>query len=88
MYCSITVLSIGLVDFIVSIVQRYSQGGSYDGSIGYSAHIGGGTAGILIGMNVLHNFQHKVIFDRELRLKVLKVYMLLKVVPPFTFFCS
>ena len=56
--CSITVLSVGLVDFVVSIIQRYSGGGN--GSIGYSAHIAGGTAGILIGMNVLQNFHHKV----------------------------
>ena len=56
--CSITVLSVGLVDFVVSIIQRYS--GGENGSIGYSAHIAGGTAGILIGMNVLQNFHHKV----------------------------
>jgi len=54
---STTVLSIGLVDFVVSIIQRYTGGGN--GSIGYSAHIAGGVAGILIGMNVLRNFHHK-----------------------------
>ena len=50
------------MDFVVSIIQRYTGGGN--GSIGYSAHIAGGVAGILIGMNVLRNFHHKVIFLR------------------------
>ena len=59
LFSSTTVLSIGLVDFVVSIIQRYTSGGN--GSIGYSAHIAGGVAGILIGMNVLRNFHHKVI---------------------------
>ena len=59
-FSSTTVLSIGLVDFVVSIIQRYTGGGN--GSIGYSVHIAGGVAGILIGMNVLRNFHHKVFF--------------------------
>ena len=52
------ILSIGLVDFGIAIYQRYA--GDYQDGIGYSAHIGGGAAGILIGMNVLRNFNHKV----------------------------
>jgi hypothetical protein len=56
------------VDFVVSIIQRYTSGGN--GSIGYSAHIAGGVAGILIGMNVLRNFHHKVIFLRCKKSKI------------------
>ena len=53
---------------MVSIIQRYTGGGN--GSIGYSAHIAGGVAGILIGMNVLRNFHHKVIFLRCKKSKI------------------
>ena len=56
------------MDFVVSIIQRYTGGGN--GSIGYSAHIAGGVAGILIGMNVLRNFHHKVIFLRCKKSKI------------------
>jgi membrane associated rhomboid family serine protease len=52
-------LSIGLVDFGSAIFHRYT-GEDGHGSIGYAAHIGGGTAGLLVGMNILRNFNHKV----------------------------
>ncbi|HIE82988.1 MAG TPA: rhomboid family intramembrane serine protease [Dehalococcoidia bacterium] len=55
---SVVILSLGVVDFGVAIYHRYS--GDDHGSVGYAAHIGGGVAGILIGMNVLRNFHHKV----------------------------
>jgi hypothetical protein len=42
-----------------NIDPRYSSDDS-DSSIGYWAHIGGGAAGFLIGMNVLRNFEHEV----------------------------
>jgi len=55
---SIVILSMGLVDFGVAIYHRYHEEPGH-GSIGYAAHIGGGTAGLLVGMNVLRNFHHK-----------------------------
>ena len=60
-FFSVVILSIGLVDFGVCIYQRYSAKAEDErGSIGYAAHIGGGLAGLLVGMNVLRNFHHKV----------------------------
>ena len=56
---SIVILSMGLVDFALTIYHRYTEE-SGAGSIGYAAHIGGGAAGLLVGMNVLRNFNHKV----------------------------
>ena len=58
-FFSTVILSIGVVDFAVAIFQRYSKKTGH-GSIGYAAHIGGGLAGIFVGMNVLRNFHHKV----------------------------
>ena len=60
---SIVILSMGLVDFGVAIYHRYHEEPGH-GSIGYAAHIGGGTAGLLVGMNVLRNFHHKVILKK------------------------
>ena len=59
---SIVTLSTGLVDFAFAIYNRYdSSENSHQGdNTGYSAHIGGGAAGFLIGMNILRNFHHKV----------------------------
>ena len=56
---SIVILSMGLTDFALAIYHRYTEE-SGEGSIGYAAHIGGGAAGLLVGMNVLRNFNHKV----------------------------
>ena len=42
----------------MAIYHRYS--GEHGGSIGYAAHIGGGSAGLLVGMNILRNFNHQV----------------------------
>jgi membrane associated rhomboid family serine protease len=50
---------LGLIDFAIAIYHRYSDGGSNE-SVGYAAHLGGAAAGLLIGMNVLRNFVHKV----------------------------
>ena len=50
----------GLVDFALAIYHRYTEVSGH-GSIGYAAHIGGGLAGLLVGMNVLRNFNHKVL---------------------------
>merc|ERR1712226_643807 len=56
---SVVVLSIGLADFGFSIYHRIHTDESGPGSIGYAAHIGGGAAGILVGINVLRNYIHK-----------------------------
>jgi membrane associated rhomboid family serine protease len=58
-YFSIVIISLGLIDFAIAIYHRYSDGGSNE-SVGYAAHLGGAAAGLLIGMNVLRNFVHKV----------------------------
>ena len=59
-FSSVVILSIGLVDFGFSIYHRIHTDESGPGSIGYAAHIGGGAAGILVGINVLRNYIHKV----------------------------
>ena len=48
-----------LVDLSLAIYNRYFSGDGGDESVGYAAHLGGGLAGILIGMNVLRNFKTK-----------------------------
>ena len=60
LFSSVVVLSIGLADFGFSIYHRIHTDESGPGSIGYAAHIGGGAAGILVGINVLRNYIHKV----------------------------
>ena len=57
---SIVILCIGLIDFSIAIYHRYCSEES-DQSIGYAAHLGGGAAGFLIGMNVLRNLEHQVL---------------------------
>ena len=49
-----------MADFGFSIYHRIHTDESGPGSIGYAAHIGGGAAGILVGINVLRNYIHKV----------------------------
>ena len=51
-------IGLGVFDFGFALYTRYHNP---DDSVGYSAHIGGGAAGFLIGMNILRNFHHKVI---------------------------
>ena len=62
-FSSVVVLSIGLADFGFSIYHRIHTDESGPGSIGYAAHIGGGAAGILVGINVLRNYIHKVVHN-------------------------
>ena len=50
LFSSVVVLSIGLADFGFSIYHRIHTDESGPGSIGYAAHIGGGAAGILVGI--------------------------------------
>ena len=50
-------ICVGIFDLGFALYNRYHN---EDDSIGYSAHIGGGAAGFLIGMNILRNFHHKV----------------------------
>ncbi len=64
MQFSVLILSIGLVDFAIAIYHRYLNPDTEAGSIGYAAHIGGGAAGFLIGMNVLRNFNNQVSTQR------------------------